>query len=234
MRQLAFALAVLLPAMAGAEGASLDAVTQGWSSEQRAQAQKSVDALAGEGLERGAALDRIQEWEAKGADSARVLGLLDGLRQAASGARAAIVEVGLVPSSALVESATAARMAGVEQGDLARVLRGSASPEDASGRCLALSTLASSGFAPQNAADVVHLAAERGYSRSDLLMLVSSAQRLAREGVAPHEVLGQVGSALQRGVRAIELYPTVMHTKSTSARPAPEAGFNHAVLRNGP
>ena len=234
MKALLLALVIALPAVARAD-ADLDTLSN-FSADQKTLAQQRLDGLAAAGLARASAIDRVQEWQAKGADAARVLDLLESLRLAAVDGRAALVEAGLTPAPALVESAASARLAGVDKAPLSRALRGAASVDEATGRCLALSTLASSGFAVPAAADVVALAAERGYSRTDFSSLVSSAQRLAREGVVPREVLlGQVGSALRRGARPAELYPAVVHAigNAGAARPAPEAGYNRGVLRTG-
>lgn len=234
MKRVLLALVILTsaPALARAESRNLDSLTSGWTADQKAQAEKAVESVAASGLSRDAALDRVQEWEAKGADAGRVLSLLQGFGQAAQDGRQALAEAGVTPNAGLVESAAAARLAGVGRTELSRSLRGASSVEDAAGRCLALSTLSTTGFSAAAAADVVGLAAERGYKRAELNLMVASVQRLAREGVAPREaLLGEMGSALRRGVRAGELYPAVLQSLGRTARPAPESGYNHPVMR---
>jgi hypothetical protein len=213
----------------------LEVATPSWTQADRAQAEVKVLALVHAGIGRAAAIDRLEEWRAKGADPARSLALLGAFAGAAQQGRAAVDAAGLPAASVLVESAAAASAAGASQDDLTRTLSGASSVDEGTGRCLALSTLSTSGFAPTSAAEVIALAAQRGYRRAELSVLLSSVQRLAREGVAPREVLiGQLSSAVRSGVRPGELYPTVLKGlggRTPSRSGGPESGFNHPVLR---
>ena len=236
MRCLVLVLTLIAASAASAEDArDLEAATPSWSQVDRAQAEVDVEALVKAGVGRPAAMDRLEEWRAKGADAAKSLALLEGFAHAAQQGRAAVDEAGLPVASVLVESAAAASAAGASKDDMVRTLTGSPSVDEASSRCLALSTLSTSGFAPAAAAEVITLAAQRGYRRAELGLLLSSVQRLAREGVAPRELLiGQLSSAVRSGVRPGELYPTVLKGLG-GPRPAraggTESGFNHPVLR---
>ena len=188
--------------------------------------QKALDAVVAAGFSRTAALDRVQEWQAKGADPAKILELLGSLRQAALDGTEALREDKLEPTPALIEAAASARLSGVGTSELASALYESRSADEAQSRCLAVSTLALSGVAVRPAAELVALAGQRGYQRADLGELVGAVQRLLREQPGPREaVLQELGSAVRRGARPTELYPAVIQALG-AARPGREAGFN--------
>jgi hypothetical protein len=207
----------------------------GWGASEARDGQAALGLLSAAGISTNEVGDRLVEWQAKGASPARCAQLLTALAGAAGQAREVLVGQGVAPRPEVVLAGADALVAGASREHLEKAVTGSGSVEGAMSRASALTTLLAQGFAPGASSEAIALAAEHGYREHELVMLATSAGRLAREGVVAREaVLEHVSTALRQGVQARELYPHVqqaLHPRSGERTPTPQDGFNHGAVR---
>jgi hypothetical protein len=193
----------------------------------------ALSALAEAGVASSDVQDRLQEWQAKGADASRCAQLLTSFAGAAEQAHKVLAAQGVASKPNLVLATTDSLLAGASREHLEKAMGGVTTPESAMARAAALTTLLAQGFAPAASSDAIALASEKGYHDHELMMMATSAGRVAREGGASREVvLGQIGSALREGVSARELLPHLqqaLHRNGAPLAPAAQDGFGKGL-----